>query len=955
MLLAVPLVVFFAPSLFGGAAPGGFDLSYQSSPWRDEAVRPIDAQSPAQIDQAEQLPWVDGMWASLRDGRVPMWTGAVGGGTSLGTNPIFATYSVFTILGEIVGGAIGLVVRVVSAVAVAELFTFWFLRRMKLSVGASLFGAVAYVFSGATLMFETRNAIPFLLPVMLWCVDRLASRVTPGRIVAVALAVLALWLEGFPAMLIHVLAISGAWWLLRVATIHGLDLRIREVRNRFLGHAAAIVVGLALGGLLSAVSAIPFALQLRYNDVFGARAAGGSPLPTVASWWLLDEQGLGRADRGPWFVGINPFEGVTAVGTAVFSLALIGVVLGAWRRRSTAEGPPSGGSDAVRNFWGLTVGVLLASIYLGGPILDALYSLPGFSGNPFWRIRFVMAFGLVVLAAVGVGEVESWWSRRGAEAEATGAAALGQRRWANVAVAVAVVFCVALPFAVSANEYLDLVRAFRSNAVASWRAELLALAAGALLLGVLARATAGVSGSGRYWRSIAIGAVAAGVAFTQVGLQLTRFTPQADRAFYFPETEGYARLEAATGGDVRFLGSGMGSFAPNSAMVNDAFDARSHSFRDPQWKALMLAPFPDATKLDPLKINVDFHGNVLWNSPVIDDLSIGVLAMSSSEIPLGQAELPAPAVAWKTVGGDDTVEGTGPIGPVVGVDLRLATTGRCTSGTVVVSAVNGAGERVRSIRPVSDATYNGSVDATIQFALPLDDLDPNAVIDLELGLENTPESCRLKVGMDGVAERSLAAGRFTRPADATWQLVSAEGGLLYRRASAAPLVRLLADWEPAATADEALGLAIDPERTTNDPMPVAGASRPPTSAQEGEVEAWEADDHGISATVTSDDPNMVVASFNAAPGWTVTVDGEAEVLVAPDGALLGVEVGPGRHEVRFEYRTPGIRAGATASALGVFGCLGVLAGPRARRRFGRRKAMGDSGGTGPDGGSVAVE
>jgi len=940
-VLAIPVAVFFAPTLIAGNAPGAFDLSYQSSPWRDEPSRPLDAQSPVQIDQAEQLPWVDGMWASLREGRVPMWTAAVGGGTALGTNPVFTTYSVFTVVGQLVGAvtspAIGLAVRVLLATVVAELFAYLFLRRLRLGVGASVFGAVAYVFSGAVIAFETRNAVPLLLPVVLWCTDRLCERASPARGVALAGAVLALWLEGFPAMFVHALVAAGAWWFVRT----GSQVGFRPWRERswvsWARGGIAFGGSMALGMALSAVSAVPFALQLRDNDVFAARSGEATSLGSLAAWWLVDERGLGTPDRGPWYTGLNPFEGVAAVGTLVLVAATLGVVVGALRP-ARADGP----GDWVRNSWAVAVAVLTVPVYLGGPILDAFYALPGFNGNPFSRVRFVIAFGLAVLAALALDGLTERWRR---PADAAAADAPGPvsptARLPHLLVGLGFVVALAAPLVDSLPEYRDLVAGVGEVATSAWRSELVTLVVGIVVLVGAAVASARLAPGLRPWRNLGLGALAAALAFLQVGLHLTRLTPQVDRAFYYPETRGHEALRSATGDDFRFIGSGMGTFAPNTAMVNGLIDARSHSFRDPEWKALVLAVFPDALRADPLKINVDFQTGVEWDDPLFDDLALGVVAMSSSEVPLGERIGAPPAQRWEEVTGDETVSGPGPAGPVAGVDLRLRAEGDCYQGSVTVTAAHGDRSWVAR-RPLGDVRAAAAASSSLPVALPLGDLAPDAVPTLTIGLLGAPAGCRLGVGhRDG----GLAQAPISRPDDAGWEVVSADGGWLYRRPSAHPLVRLVDEWRPFPTRQAALAAAVDPGRGRGDPLPVAFADAPARSAVAGRVTSWSADDHGISVSTNSDGPSLVVAAFNAAPGWSVTVDGREQRLVEPDGALLGVEVPAGDHDVRFEYAMPGLALGSAVSGAAALLALALLIVPGA---LSRRRAGAGSPGTPAD-------
>lgn len=939
LVLLGPILAFFAPTFAAGNAPGGFDLLYQHSPWRDQQTRPLDAQSPAQADQAEQLPWVEGIWESIREGELAMWTPTVGGGTSLGTNPVFATFSVFTVAGAAVGGgAVGLAVRVVAAVVVGQLFMYLFLRRVGAGRFPSAFGAVAYVFSGAVIVFETRNAIPLLLPVMMWCTDRLAERVSPGRVVALAATVVAVWLEGFPAMLVHALALSGLWLTVRVAPVNWRARPQgwwRSVLLRCAGFGGAI----GLGVMLSAFSAIPFALQLKYNDVFGARAAEASTIPRVAAWWLVDERGLGQPDRGPWYMGLSPFEGLSAVGTIVLGLAIVGTVVGLSGRRDQ-------GSELrrARIVFALIAAVLSITIFLGGPLLDLLYEVPGFAGNPFWRIRYVLVFALAALAALALGSLAGG-TETTAQPDPT-----RRDRVVGGAAAVALMAAVGAPLLLSLQEYRSLMRTFSDEARSAWTSELLLLLVAGVVVGLFLLARRWPERPRLVaWRSPALVAVLGLLVFVQVGAQLTRFTPQVDREFFFPATSGEAELRRLTGDQYRFIGSGMGTFAPNSAMLSGLIDARSHSFRDPEWKAMLLRVFPDATALDPLKVNVDFRGRVDWGAPVFNDLALGVFVMSSSEVPLGDRQPLRPAESWVDARGSGKVSSDGPVGPHVGVDVWLRTEGDCGQGVIEVTSVASDVAAVAR-RPLGDVIAAAGANTSVPFALPRGELADGVSTKIDVGLAGAPPDCRLLVGT-GSAPSLIEFAPILRPDDAPWQMAVAEQGWMYRRPGAEPLVRLIADWVPVDRRASALQQALDPRRDSGDPMPVFGVGPPPASsgAPDGSVRSWRTDASGLSAVVSASQRSVLVAAFNSAPGWTVSVDGEPARLAQPDGALLGVELPEGEHTVRFDYVTPGLRSGTLITLVGVVICVSLLlAGPFRARWRARRLTAREPDRDGPD-------
>ena len=395
-----------------------------------------------------------------------------------------------------------------------------------------------------------------------------------------------------------------------------------------------------------------------------------------------------------------------------------------------------------------------------------------------------------------------------------------------MAVAVVCLVGIALPFVLSLGDYLDVVRQFRDAAEPAWKNEAFLFLGGVVALAVLlfatrrfARATGadGDSSPAPVWRSIAVGAVVAGFVFAQVGLQLTRFTPQVGRDFYYPETHGEAALRKAAGHDARFIGSGMGTFAPNTAMTEGLVDARSHSFRDPQWKKMILAAFPDALGPDPLKINVDFRGKVNWGAPVFDDMALGIVALSSSEVPLGDRHEVPKVSDWARLTGDEVAGASGPAGAYVGVDLMMRTTGDCLQGAVVVEARTG-NRTLRSRRPITDARAAGVAGTSIPFALPLGDIDPLLVEDLYIHLDGAPRGCVLEIGRTtegSPREAAWAAAPITRPADAPWEMVPGDWSLeFWSEGEMIAAVAVRYAWPPASSSG-LIGLAI----TTRCPRP----------------------------------------------------------------------------------------------------------------------------------------
>ena len=86
------------------------------------------------------------------------------------------------------------------------------------------------------------------------------------------------------------------------------------------------------------------------------------------------------------------------------------------------------------------------------------------------------------------------------------------------------------------------------------------------------------------------------------------------------------------------------------------------------------------------------------------------------------------------------------------------------------------------------------------------------------------------------------------------------------------------------------------------------------------------------ARVESDGGGLLVISELHHPGWHATVDGAPAAVVRVDYAIMGVRVGPGRHEVALRFRPPSIRIGQVVSGVALVACLGLLVMTRKKDR-----------------------
>jgi len=104
--------------------------------------------------------------------------------------------------------------------------------------------------------------------------------------------------------------------------------------------------------------------------------------------------------------------------------------------------------------------------------------------------------------------------------------------------------------------------------------------------------------------------------------------------------------------------------------------------------------------------------------------------------------------------------------------------------------------------------------------------------------------------------------------------------------------------------------------------------------QTSKVEYHRPDSDHLECVVETSHPGYLRVIESWDPGWSATIDGSPTPIVPAFDALLAVPIEPGRHHVRFVYRTPGAMTGQVISVLSVvlLSCLVWSAGVRSQRR-----------------------
>ena len=75
--------------------------------------------------------------------------------------------------------------------------------------------------------------------------------------------------------------------------------------------------------------------------------------------------------------------------------------------------------------------------------------------------------------------------------------------------------------------------------------------------------------------------------------------------------------------------------------------------------------------------------------------------------------------------------------------------------------------------------------------------------------------------------------------------------------------------------------------------------------------------------ITSDlsDDRVILTTIPYEKGWTLTVDGQPADIKVYQDALIGIDCGPGHHDIVLDFTPPGTKTGAMLSGIGIVGTL----------------------------------
>lgn len=374
IILALLILVFISPSFFHGRYLAPVDIHHFIAPYLDITT--------------QMLPWYKLSAELIQNGNLPLWNIHSGLGLPLLANMQSAVFFPLTWFFYIFSIKIALLLYSFTKLLLMGMFTYWYLRELKLRYSISLIGAILFTFCGVNTIWFLwpLTSVILTLPLSFWLLEKYFNTLslkyafwfTP--IIAIGL------LSGHPQTFFYIFCAIFGYTLFKTFYLSGGFL----VKLKHL----VIVSGFYLSGfLLSAISLLPFieyvglSANLDYREGF-----------TENPFFL--PKALFLANFIPDFygnLGVKNFSYLLVPNYGELALGYIGVsglVLSvfAFARKMRKE---------ILFFSGAAL-LSAALIYRAPLIYSLINKLPGFNLNYNNRLLYLWAFFLVVLACFGL-------------------------------------------------------------------------------------------------------------------------------------------------------------------------------------------------------------------------------------------------------------------------------------------------------------------------------------------------------------------------------------------------------------------------------------------------------------------------------------------------------------------------------------------------------------------------
>jgi len=388
VLLSFIILLFFIPGLISGKIPIPADsILGLYHPWRDLSIDGYNVQkfpvkNPLTTDPVIQIyPWRKTVIDNIKEGFIPLWNPYSFSGQPLLANIQSSPFQFSNFLFIILPFNYAWAIQIILPVVLTGLFTYFFLRRLKLSQIASLFGSFVLPFSGFFVSWQlwgTIIASAMWLPLILLSAINIASKISPIWFLIIIIAVSQTIFSGHWQTALYVL-IASTFYIIYLFYLN------KNIKSLIIS-----LLAISLGVFISAIQSLPslefISLSARDLDqnYFIGRQDWFLPIQHLAQIAIPDF--FGNPTRYNYYGIWNYGEFVTYIGVIPLIFALIAII-----------------KPSKKIFFFIFLSLFSLLFMFENPISKLIYlsDIPIISSTQPSRIIFLFVFSLSILAAFG--------------------------------------------------------------------------------------------------------------------------------------------------------------------------------------------------------------------------------------------------------------------------------------------------------------------------------------------------------------------------------------------------------------------------------------------------------------------------------------------------------------------------------------------------------------------------
>ncbi|WP_088834222.1 YfhO family protein [Paenibacillus tyrfis] len=384
VLLTFALIVFFSPSLFTNKMNSPSDLLQL---WGLYEKSEISIENGIMSDVIEQFePWDTFSKQELRHGSFPLWNPYQGAGSPHLANMQSAVLFPLKIFIYLFNAKWGYLFYYFFKLFFIGLFTFLYLREIKIKKNIAFLGSIGYMFAGinVTMLYWPVTNVVFFLPCSLFILEKILHSQDSARTIklfalySISLAIAVF--GGHPETLFNIGIFISMYYLIRVF------IEKINIYKRILHFTIFSFVGL----LLSSIVLIPFLEYLFNSAMLIARSSATENTHHVnlgAFILAAIKDYYGNQTFNGFYFGLGNYHMYTGVyvGASIFTLSIFSILYF---------------KDKLIKIYLLLFMYCFALIYGIYPIFNIVTKLPLFKQSGFQVLESCLAFSLVMLCCI---------------------------------------------------------------------------------------------------------------------------------------------------------------------------------------------------------------------------------------------------------------------------------------------------------------------------------------------------------------------------------------------------------------------------------------------------------------------------------------------------------------------------------------------------------------------------